>query len=135
MSNAHAMGPTLHHLSLGALLLLVTAFPAPAGARCGDAPGDLAAVCTARAVAEMQCPCATAQTHGEHVRCVAQVANAEVAAGRLPRSCKRSVVRCAALSTCGRSGFVTCCRYYPVGVVRCKIKRSADRCVPPRGGT
>ena len=101
---------------------VLAGLPAVAFARCGDAPGDLAAVCAARAVADAQCNCATASSHGTYVHCVRGVASAEVNANHLPRACRRNVVRCAAKSTCGKPGAVTCCRFYPVGREKCSVK-------------
>ncbi len=47
----------------------------------------------------------------------------------LPWSCKDDVVECAANSTCGRPGAVTCCRVDGRGHVSCTIKSSADKCL------
>jgi hypothetical protein len=38
-------------------------------------------------------------------------------------------------STCGKPGYVTCCRTRSSGKTSCSIKRSAARCVAPHGGT
>ena len=109
------------------LLAAIGGFPARALATCTD----IAAVCATRDKAEIQCPCAAATNHGQYVRCVAGVAKGEVDALRLPRPCKSSVVRCAARSTCGKPGFVTCCRTDSVGKIHCSIRRDATRCKPP----
>src|SRR5206468_3738185 len=101
------------------LLAAIGGFPARALATCTD----IAAVCATRDKAEIQCPCAAATNHGQYVRCVAGVAKGEVDALRLPRPCKSSVVRCAARSTCGKPGFVTCCRTDSVGKIHCSIRR------------
>ena len=94
---------------------------------------DPAAAAT-RAMAETQCPCATATSHREYVKCVAGVAKMAVASGSLPRQCRRAVLRCAAQSTCGRSGFVSCCRTSAKGVTKCSIKPDAAKCTAPRRG-
>jgi len=109
------------------LLAAIVGFPARALAICTD----IAAVCAARDKAEMQCHCALATNHGQYVRCVAVVAKGEVDALRLPRPCKSSVVRCAARSTCGRPGSVTCCRPDSIGKTHCSIKRDAAHCNSP----
>jgi plastocyanin len=53
--------------------------------------------------------------------------------GSLPKQCRSSLVRCAAHSTCGRSGFVSCCRTTATGVTKCSL-RHASKCTPPKGG-
>lgn len=103
-------------------------------AKCGDTPGDDQAVADARAEVAASCDC-NALTHGDYVSCAAAVANARALAGSLPNNCKGKVKRCAARSTCGKPGFVTCCRTKATGVTKCSTKSSADRCTPPAGGT
>jgi hypothetical protein len=105
--------------------------PPPGADPCEDDP----AVPAARAAVERQCPCASAATRGQYVRCASNVADAEVTAGRLPANCRRKVVDCASRSTCGRPGAVTCCRVDARGTKSCSVKRRADRCRPPRGGS
>ncbi len=95
---------------------------------------DAAAVAATRELADAQCPCALATRHGRYVKCVAGVAKAAVKAAMLPRHCTGAVMRCAANSTCGKSGFVTCCRTSASGVSKCSIKRDAGRCLAPKGG-
>jgi hypothetical protein len=55
--------------------------------------------------ATANCSC-DAQNHGQYVRCVAQALN-QVS---VPPQCLHTVRSCAAKSTCGRPGFVTCQR-------------------------
>src|SRR5688572_18822319 len=107
-------------LVAGAMLL---AFAGPAHPRCGDRPGDADAVAAVRGEAETRCDCAGAPTHMEHVRCVAEVANAAVRSGRLPWRCRLAVLRCASRSTCGRPGAVACCRTKPGAEPRYSIRR------------
>ena len=121
------MRSTLHVVASACFLTVVAGLPTGVLARCTD----LAAVCAARDKAEIQCPCAAATNHGFYVRCVRGVAKAEADALRLPRECKASVVRCASRSTCGRPGFVTCCRLDNLGQPHCSVKRSAANCKPP----
>src|SRR2546427_405874 len=94
-------------------------------------PSSAAAV---RAMADAQCPCATATSHREYVKCVAGVAKSAVASGSLPKQCKRAVLKCAAQSTCGRPGFVSGCRTSAKGVTKCSIKAHATKCRGPKGG-
>lgn len=110
----------------------VVAVPAAAPAKkCTDD----AAVAAARAAAAAECDCATAENHGQYVKCVGQVAKARADSGALPTECKGAVVRCAAKSTCGKPGAVTCCRIDRRGKVKCSIKKSAEKCTAPNGGT
>ena len=51
------------------------------------------------------------------------------------KSCKGAITRCAARSTCGKPGFVTCCRTNSKGVTKCSTKSSGDSCKPPKGGS
>jgi hypothetical protein len=107
----------------------------PGFAACGDRPGDADAVAAARAAAEAACPCAAATGHGEYVRCTARAVNAAVTAGRLRPRCRAAVMRCAARSTCGRPGFVACCRIGATGETSCGVRGSAASCTAPGGGS
>lgn len=126
-------------LALGRVVVaagLVALGPQYTFAACTDA----AAVVTTRAAAEAACAqmwmaCETASTHGRYVSCIADQVKAAVKAGTLPKDCKGTVVRCAARSTCRRPGFVTCCRTDRHGKRSCAIKRTAARCVAPKGGS
>ncbi|MEW6273375.1 MAG: hypothetical protein AB1689_29195, partial [Thermodesulfobacteriota bacterium] len=91
-------------------------------------------VAQARAAVAALCDCATAASHGDYVQCARNVATLRVANGLLPKSCKASVIRCAARSTCGKPGFVTCCTRDRRNVTRCSLKRDAALCRAPRGG-
>src|SRR4029077_5702619 len=83
---------------------------------------------------DSQCSCLTATKHGAYVRCAAKVAKAAVKTGAFPKACQRAAKVCAAKSTCGRPGFVTCCRTTAKGVTKCSIRRNAAACKPPKGG-
>ena len=68
-------------------------------------------VLAARQQANSTCNCATATNHGAYVKCVAGVAKT-LSSGTnpsLPKTCKGAVKKCAAKSTCGATGFSTCC--------------------------
>src|SRR2546426_1681077 len=100
---------------------------------------DSAAVAATRAAADQACTskgmgCSTAKSHGEYVSCVAHQAKAAVKAGTLPKQCKGTVVKCAAKSTCGKPGFVTCCRTTKQGNPACAITPRAARCTAPKRG-
>jgi hypothetical protein len=105
---------------------------------------DTAAVAKTRADAETACEmeghgCTTAQNHGQYVSCIAKKTNDAVVAQTLPKECKGAVKRCAAKSTCGKAGFVTCCRTKPRPgggtATKCSIKKDAAHCTAPTGGT
>ena len=128
--------------------LLVWAAPAPAQTDCE------AARCAVQRALDESCACDTATTHGRYVSCVAHVVKRLSDAGTIPITCRGKVVRCAARSTCGKTGFVACriptdtcdpvtltCGADPTvacttdldcGAV-CRTKRSAELCLE-RGG-
>jgi len=93
---------------------------------------DSAAVASARAAAELQCPCDKVRSHKSYVHCVAQAAKAS---GSLPKQCRAAVVKCARKSTCGETGFVTCCRTTATGSTKCSVKSSDAKCTAPKGGS
>ena len=95
---------------------------------------DARAAAAVQAAVDSDCNCRGAKAHGAYVRCAVGVAKAALKAGRLPTTCKRAVKACAARSTCGRPGFVTCCRTHARGATKCSIERSAAACKPPQGG-
>jgi len=103
---------------------------------CGDNPGDAEAVAAARDQVATDCDCAGAVSHGAYVSCAAGVANARAKADPqlLPTYCKGAVKRCAARSTCGKPGFVTCCRTSSAGTTKCSTKRDSAHCIAPAGG-
>jgi plastocyanin len=96
---------------------------------------DAEAVAAVRAQVDARCPCVGAAHHRAYVRCAVAVAQEAVTTGRLPKACKAAVKHCAAKSTCGRPGFVTCCRSTLEGGQTCGIKPSAVACKVPKGGT
>jgi len=96
---------------------------------------ETAAAAAVQAAIDARCDCLGATRHGAYVRCAVGVAKAAVKAGTLPRRCKGAVKSCAARSTCGKPGFVTCCRTTATGATKCSIKRAPAQCKPPRGGT
>jgi hypothetical protein len=105
-------------------------------AGCGSLPGDLDAVIAARTAADAACPCASFSTHGAYVSCVADKVNA-LSSGTnpsLPKNCKGAVKKCAAHSSCGKSGFVTCCFQTTKGP-KCKVVNATTNTCAARGGT
>jgi len=97
----------------------------PTGSKRAQARSDIA----------MSCDCAAATNHGEYVSCVAQHANTEVMNNVLPKSCKGAVRKCAARSTCGKPGFVTCClaNQSGHGHSKCAIRKDAASCMAKGG--
>jgi hypothetical protein len=67
-----------------------------------------AARCIFNSVVASKCDCGTAGNHGKYVSCVAHTVNALKQCGVLAPKCKGKVTRCAARSTCGKEGFLTC---------------------------
>ena len=106
-------------LTLG---LALTALPAAAAQDCQ------AKRCAARSAIDAACPCDKATDHGSYVSCVSQAARE--AAGREANTaiCVGEMVRCAAQSTCGKPGAVTCQKG-----PRCRIVNSAQRCTDSGG--
>jgi hypothetical protein len=106
-------------------------FSTVAHAKCDPAGADAADVAAARAAVAANCDCATAANHGSYVSC----ASAQAKSVLVNKSCRGSVVKCAARSTCGKPGFVTCCRTSSKGKTTCSTKRSASSCSAPKGGS
>ena len=100
-------------------------------AKCDATGADAADVAAARAAIAANCDCDGAANHGTYVRCASDQAKATL----VNRSCRGTVVRCAAKSTCGKPGFVTCCRTKASGETKCTTKSSAARCRAPKGGS
>lgn len=119
-----------------AVALGMFALAATAVAKCGDAAGDMDAVASTRGDVNSTCDCATAASHGDHVRCARGVIESALMAGTLPPQCASTVLRCARKSTCGRKpGFVPCCRTGRNGATKCSIKSGAAHCHAPPGGS
>jgi hypothetical protein len=132
------------------LALTILAAASPARAERVDCDP---ARCAVQAAIAAECPCEAAINHGQYVSCVAHIVRRFASDGTIPITCKGKVTRCAAKSTCGKAGFVTCqvptdtctiatgavtgtCADDPTIVcatdldcgATCKIKSSADRC-------
>lgn len=118
-------------VTMCAAVVLVAAAAATARAACTDP----VAVAATRAEVEASCPCATAPDRAAYLRCAKAAIEAAVDQGRLPRSCRGAVTRCAAKSTCGRGpAWVTCCRTKANGRTKCMVKSNATKCRAPAGG-
>ena len=124
------MNPKIGRL-VGAVAVSLLMFSAQrSDAKC-DPSDDAADIALAQAAAAT-CVCATFDNHGQYVSCVAHAVKEAPLANR---SCGAAVKKCAARSTCGKPGFVTCCRTAATGKTKCSTKSSAERCTPPKGGS
>ena len=106
-------------LTLG---LALTALPAAAGQDCQ------AKRCAARSAVDAACPCDKSTDHGAYVSCVAKAAREAIGGEGSAAVCVGEMVRCAAQSTCGKAGAVTCQKG-----PRCRIVNSAERCTDSGG--
>jgi hypothetical protein len=90
---------------------------------------DKTDIANARAAVAAQCDCATAPTHSAFVNCAASEAHTVL----VNKSCAGAVKKCANKSSCGKPGFVSCCRTTQAGRTSCALKSSAAKCVPEEG--
>lgn len=78
-------------------------------------PDQQALAAQVEAEVAAMCPCPEAQpgkpwkNHGRYVSCVATNTNILFKERGIANSCKRTIRRCAARSTCGKPGAVRCC--------------------------
>jgi hypothetical protein len=91
---------------------------------------DRSDVANARAAVATVCDCGGAAAHRDYVRCAADKA----AATLVNKGCTGVVERCASKSTCGKPGYIACCRTPRSGKTSCALKRTATRCVALNGG-
>src|SRR5438552_14014150 len=96
---------------------------------------DPSVLANARAQIAMECDCASASNHGEYVSCVTHATNDAVKAGTLSSDCVDAIMNCASNSTCGKPGFVTCCRTDAGGITSCSVVNKASNCTAPQRGT
>ena len=115
-----------------AMVGVLLAIGQPAYAGCGANAGDEQAVIDARNAAASTCNCATATNHGAYVKCVAGVANTRAKNNQLPKNCTGAVKKCAAHSSCGKPGFVTCCITKGT-TTKCKVAKDAATCTAKGG--
>src|SRR2546422_95051 len=102
---------------------LVTLLARQGAATCDPTGADAADFTNARAAVAANCNCSPTSPHGVYVSCAADQAKATL----VNKNCVGAVTRCAARSTCGKPGFVTCCRTRSNGVTKCSLKRAAGR--------
>jgi hypothetical protein len=106
---------------------LVTTLPP---SKCPDAQ----AAATIQAAIDVKCNCLTATRHGAYVNCAAKEAKRVVKENGFPKACQAAAKVCAAQSTCGKAGFVTCCRTNAKGATKCSIKNGPAACKAPKNG-
>ena len=125
---------------LGLSLLVGAARVGHANCASDDPTG--ARVAAARQQVRTDCPCDHSNppttNHGQYVKCAAGVAATRAALDSsdpnfLPKTCKGAVKKCAAHSTCGKPGFVTCCITNGKGQTKCKTKKDAMHCTDKQG--
>ena len=107
-------------LAIAATLGLISLGAGRSWANCDDNDPTGALRAAARADVKANCNCATATTHGEYVKC---------SKARLKNN------KCAAKSTCGKPGFVICCKKNAKGKATCAPKKDCGHCVAPSGGS
>jgi hypothetical protein len=117
-------------LALTACAALLAGFLATdASARCDpELEADAADIAAARAAVEAACDCSAASTHGAYVSCASQTAKESL----VNPSCSKYVKKCAARSTCGKPGFVSCCITSDKGT-KCKSRKSEQHCTDKGG--
>jgi len=119
-------------LAMTAALGLVSLGAGRSWAKCDDDDPSGALRAAARADVKANCNCATATNHGEYVHCSKdRLKNNNPS---LPRSCRGKVQKCAAKSTCGKPGFIICCKVSAKGKAKCAPKKDCAHCVPPANG-
>ena len=121
----------IHGLAALAALAALLLGAGPGYAKCDPtAEPDKSDIAAARAAVAANCDCAGATNHGQYVKCAGVQAEATLS----NKSCKGQVKKCAAKSTCGKPGFVTCCKKNAKGKVTCATKPDASKCKAPKGG-
>ena len=112
-----------------ATILAVLVSPAPGHSTCDPRTDpDRSDIANARAAVAAACDCAAPTTHHAYVGCAAQ--QAQTALNN--KGCVGFVEKCAAHSTCGRPGRVTCCLTTSTGT-SCRIKRDGAHCTARQG--
>lgn len=117
--------------SLVAIVLCLVLGVRSAAAACDPVVADAVDIADARAAIAAACDCDGASSPGVYKRCAKTTAREALGND----GCLRTVVRCAAKSTCGRPGTAVCCRTTATGVTKGTIVRSAAQCRAPRDGS
>jgi len=120
-------------LALVAASTLLWATSLALAAKCGEAPGDLAAVEAARDAVRAGCDCEVA-SRAAYMGCVGGVIADRVDGGELPKSCRGAVRQFASRSTCGRADVVACCLKKGDRPWKGVIRPVTKGCVAPKNG-
>ena len=118
---------------------LVMATTAPVSAKPGNGHGPGPRTCDPTELTAIHdavmgsCPCDTATNHGQFVSCASRVVFGATKAGTLSRECRHVIRRGVAKSSCGKPGFVTCCRTGVPAAAACVVKRDAAGCATAGG--
>lgn len=115
---------SLVYIALGLLALVATV---PAGAAKPMKPDCATALPSVEVAVAAACDCATSPNHGKFVRCAGKVVKGLAAEGSIGKSCKGSMIRVFAKSSCGKANAVTCC----TGTA-CSVKK-AEACAKHGG--
>ena len=122
---------TLGLVAAGLLLITATSTGAmPGGNGHGKGPRscDDGMAAAARDAVMAACPCDTAVNHGQFVSCVSRTLASMIRDGSVARPCRKLARKGIARSTCGKSGFVTCCRTGVSAGASCTVKSDAATC-------
>ncbi len=120
-----------HAIRTAVLAAAVGALTAGSGwaAKCGEQPGELAALAAVRADIEANdCPCAQFVSHSAYVGCVRNAVFLRILSGELPAACRKDAIRCASKSSCGRPQLAPCCIFTSLGKRKCKTMLPA-KCI------
>jgi hypothetical protein len=110
-----------------AIAVLLLAAPAVQAACSSPECPDEQVIAQVRATIAAACDCA-GKNHGRYVKCAKSIIKSEIAQGRLPAACKKTVGRCEAKSTCGLKKAAICCAVTN-GLVTAKMtKRKGGKC-------
>lgn len=114
-------------------ILLVSTLPALARPTCDVTGADAAALASAYAVIDAECPCDSATGPGAYHHCAKETVNTLVSASSLAAQCRRDALRYANDSICGRRGALVCCRADGSGRTRHRLVRDSRSCVDVAG--
>lgn len=109
-------------------LLLWAVFPAMADCGLGKRCTDDEAVDLVRTEIRTLCDCTGAAKPKVYKKCAKSVVKEAIRDDRLPKACKRGVMKCESKSICGREGAVACCLTKRNGKVKATIAKSTEKC-------
>lgn len=122
-------------LVLCATLPLVLGAAVASAQPCDPGGADARAIERVRATISENCGCSTSGIRGKHLHCASAEIRAAVADGVLREECRASLRRYVKRSVCNAGTGVVCCVTDADGVTRGSVKRKAERCRAPAGGS